>query len=157
MSGLIVIVLIFTVIWGSVSGSFSVINLVFGAALAVLILWLIADRPDADRRFRPLKIAALALLFVVELLKAGWRVARIVVRRDMHLDPAIIEYPLRLTRDFEIALLANLITLTPGTLSVDVSEDRKRLFIHCIDVPDHQAVIDDVRDGFEAKIMEAFP
>ncbi|MEP3300463.1 MAG: Na+/H+ antiporter subunit E, partial [Roseibium sp.] len=56
----------------------------------------------------------------------------------------------------EITMLANLITLTPGTLSVDVSEDRKTLYVHCIDVPDPQATIDDIKNGFERKILEVF-
>ena len=67
-----------------------------------------------------------------------------------------IAFPLTVESDFEIALLANLITLTPGTLSVDVSEDRKVLYIHCIDVPDPEGTIADIRNGFERKIMEAF-
>ncbi len=52
-------------------------------------------------------------------------------------------------------MLANLITLTPGTLSVDVSEDRRFLYIHAIDLADRQALIDDIRTGFERRVMEA--
>ena len=48
----------------------------------------------------------------------------------MRLKPGIFAYPLKVDRDFEITLLANLITLTPGTLSVDVSADRRTLFVH---------------------------
>jgi multicomponent Na+:H+ antiporter subunit E len=59
-------------------------------------------------------------------------------------------------RDFEITLLANLITLTPGTLSVDVSDDRRLLFVHAIDCPDADKAVRDIRDGFERKILEAF-
>jgi multicomponent Na+:H+ antiporter subunit E len=59
-------------------------------------------------------------------------------------------------RDFEIALLANLITLTPGTLSVDISRDRRLLFVHSIDGSDPEGLKRDIANGFERKIMEAF-
>ncbi|RAI32921.1 Na+/H+ antiporter subunit E, partial [Rhodoplanes roseus] len=72
------------------------------------------------------------------------------------ISPGLIAYPLRVNRDFEITLLANLITLTPGTLSVDVSEDRRTLYIHAIDVPDPDQLKRDIAQGFERKILEAF-
>jgi multicomponent Na+:H+ antiporter subunit E len=74
----------------------------------------------------------------------------------MELKPGIFAYPLTVDRDFEITLLANLITLTPGTLSVDVSADRKTLFVHAIDCSEPEATRRDIATGFERKIMEAF-
>ena len=70
--------------------------------------------------------------------------------------PRIFAYPLKLDRDFEITLLANLITLTPGTLSVDVSEDRSILYVHAVDCSDPDSTRQDIANGFERKIMEAF-
>ncbi len=63
---------------------------------------------------------------------------------------------MKVDRDFEITLLANLITLTPGTLSVDVSEDRQVLYVHAIDCSDPDETRRDIAEGFERKIMEAF-
>jgi multicomponent Na+:H+ antiporter subunit E len=63
---------------------------------------------------------------------------------------------LTVDRDLEITLLANLITLTPGTLSVDVSEDRRTLYVHALDCSDPQATKRAIASGFERKIMEAF-
>jgi multicomponent Na+:H+ antiporter subunit E len=74
----------------------------------------------------------------------------------MELRPGIFAYPLKVDRNFEITLLANLITLTPGTLSVDVSSDRKTLFVHAIDCSDPDQTRRDIADGFERKILEAF-
>ncbi len=76
-------------------------------------------------------------------------------RSQRRIRPAIIAFPLTVTSDAEITLLANLITLTPGTLSVDVSEDRRFLYVHAIDVGDREALIREIRDGFEKKVMEA--
>src|SRR5690606_25257724 len=104
------------------------------------------------RRFwrRAIRVAALALLFVQELILSALRVAALVLRPRLDLRPALIAFPLTATRDVEITLLANLITLTPGTLSVDVSADRRYLMIHAIDVADREALVRSIREGFEA-------
>ena len=79
-----------------------------------------------------------------------------VMSPRMEVKPGIFAYPLRVNRDFEITLLANLITLTPGTLSVDVSDDRRILYVHAIDCSDPDRLRQDIAAGFERKIMEAF-
>jgi multicomponent Na+:H+ antiporter subunit E len=96
------------------------------------------------------------LLFIKELNLSGWRVARLVTSPRMDLRPGIFAYPLKLRSDFEITLLANLITLTPGTLSVEVSDDKKTLFVHAIDCSDVDKTIDEIRRGFEHRIEKAF-
>ena len=143
--------------WGAVTGSFEAVNLLFGFVLGTLTLTLIREQVDTGSYFgRFVRIADLALLFLVELVKSAVKVAVTVLTPRLSLSPGIIAYPLTVDRDFEITLLANLITLTPGTLSVDVSADRRVLYVHCIDVPDAAATIADIRDGFERKILEAF-
>lgn len=157
MSGLFLVNILLAVAWGAVTGSFSVINLVFGYVLGLGALFLIREQINTGGYFRRAsRVIGLVLLFLYELAMSAWRVAKIVVRPNLVVNPGIIAYPLTVDSDFEIALLANLITLTPGTLSVDVSEDRKLLYVHCIDVPDPEGTIADIRDGFERKIMEAF-
>jgi multicomponent Na+:H+ antiporter subunit E len=132
-------------------------NLVLGLALAALVLWLAGNElPVARRVGHPGAMLALAWLFARELVLSALRVARIVLSRDMRLAPGIFAYPLRVRSDGEIALLANLITLTPGTLSVDVSEDGRTLFVHAIDCADPDAARRDVAEGFERRIGEAF-
>lgn len=103
-----------------------------------------------------MKWLSLALLFVRELLLSALKVAWLAVSPKLKLRPAIIAYPLTVTSDAEITLLANLITLTPGTLSVDVSSDRKTLYIHAIDVGDREALIGSIAGGFETRVLEAF-
>src|SRR5690606_38861513 len=112
--------------------------------------------PRLLRRLR--RIGALAALFVYELFLSAVRVGVLVARPNLraHLKPAIIAFPLTVTSDREITLLANLITLTPGTLSIDVSEDRKVLYVHAISVEDREALIRDIASGFEARVMEVF-
>ncbi len=157
MTSLFLINILLALAWGAITGSFSEVNLAFGFVLGLGALYLIREQVGTKAYFQRFgKGVGLAALFVYELVLSAWRVAVIVLQPKIELQPGIIALPLTVDRDFEITMLANLITLTPGTLSVDVSEDRKTLFIHCIDVPDPQATIDDIKNGFERKILEVF-
>jgi multicomponent Na+:H+ antiporter subunit E len=79
-----------------------------------------------------------------------------VVAPAGRLRPAIVAVPLTLDRDAEIALLANLITLTPGTLSLDVSPDRRTLYVHAMATAGPDELRREIRDGFERRILEVF-
>ncbi len=154
----IVVNLILTLIWAVVTGSFSIHNLLLGFATGALSLWLVREQlPATLHRVRPLKLLLLAVLFFKELSLSAIKVAIMVLQPNMRLRPGIFAFPLTLTRDFEITLLANLITLTPGTLSVDVSEDRKTLYVHALDCHDPAAERRAISSGFERRIREAFP
>ena len=96
---------------------------------------------------------SLIALFVKELILSALKVAWLVLQPRINIRPAIIAYPLTVTTDAQITLLANMITLTPGTLSVDVSADRRTLYIHAIDVASKEALIGDIAAGFETKIL----
>ena len=143
--------------WVAITGVFSFANLVMGLLLATVALYLIRERVGWPHFFlRTRRIVSLALLFLYELVLSALRVAFLVVSPKMKIRPGIIAFPLTVQRDFEITLLANLITLTPGTLSVDVSDDKATLFVHCIDSSDPDKVRRDIAEGFERKIIEAF-
>ena len=148
---------LFAIAWSFVTGSFAMINLVFGFVLGAAALYLIREQVGSVgyfSRFR--RVVSLALLFLYELILSAWKVAKLVLSPKMDINPGIFAYPLVVDRDFEITLLANLITLTPGTLSVDVSEDQRTLYVHAIDCRDPEQTRRDIAEGFERKIMEAF-
>ncbi|WP_430440513.1 Na+/H+ antiporter subunit E [Shinella sp.] len=150
-------VALLALLWLAVSGSFTLPNLLLGLVAGALSLALIRDHIQPDgRRIRPLKLLSLVLLFIKELALSAWKVAVLVASPKMALKPGIFAFPLTVDRDFEITLLANLITLTPGTLSVDVSADRKVLYVHALDCSDPVGTRRDIADGFEKKILEAF-
>jgi len=143
--------------WGAVTGSFSPINLIFGFALGAVALSLIREQVGSMGYFsRARRVISLMVLFIYELVLSSVRIAILVLKPNMNLKPGIFAYPLKVDRDFEITLLANLITLTPGTLSVDVSDDRQTLYIHTVDCSDPDGLRQDIADGFERKILEAF-
>ncbi|GAB5511143.1 MAG: Na+/H+ antiporter subunit E [Hyphomicrobiales bacterium] len=158
MTGMFLVNVLLAVAWVFVTGSFSVLNGVFGFLLGLAALSLIREQIGTIgyvRRVR--RVTGLAGLFLYELLLSALRVFKLVLTPDLSkLEPGFIAYPLTVDRDFEISMLANLITLTPGTLSVDVSDDRRTLYIHAIHVPDPEELRTDIANGFERKILEAF-
>lgn len=158
MTGMFLVNVLLAVAWVFVTGSFSVLNGVFGFLLGLAALSLIREQIGTIgyvRRVR--RVTGLAGLFLYELLLSALRVFKLVLTPDLSkLEPGFIAYPLTVDRDFEISMLANLITLTPGTLSVDVSDDRRTLYIHTIHVPDPEELRTDIANGFERKILEAF-
>lgn len=152
-------VIAFAVVWAAITGVFSLTNVIFGALIGVWALWVVRERMQVSRTFLRLwRAISLLGLFVFEIVLSAVRVAMVVVspRLDRALNPAIIAFPLTLKSDVQITMLANMITLTPGTLSVDVSEDRKTLYVHAISVRDRQSLIRSIARGFERKIIEAF-
>lgn len=105
---------------------------------------------------RAWRILRLILAFFSEFTLSVIRVCQLVLSPRMRIRPAVIAFPLTVRRDFEITLLANLITLTPGTLAIDVSDDRSTLYVHVIDCPDPAVAAREIADGFERLILEAF-
>lgn len=105
---------------------------------------------------RPYRILKLLAVFLWEFAVSVFRVARLLLSPRLHFTPAAFRFRLALTSDAQITLLANMITLTPGTLTVDVTDDRSALIVHAIDCPDVEAACADIRNGFERLIREAF-
>ena len=143
--------------WAAMTGAFGFVNLVFGFVLGGIALGLIREQAGSVSHFRRAAGAIkLAIIFLFELLKSSITVARIVLSPSPKLSPAIIAFPLEVTSDAEITLLANMITLTPGTLSMDVSADRKTLYVHAINAPDPEDVIASTKASFERRIIRVF-
>jgi multicomponent Na+:H+ antiporter subunit E len=151
--------IILALFWAAATGNFSLANLLFGAAIGGFGLFLVRDRVESPRLLlRTRRLVALVGLFVYELFLSAFRVALLVIRPDVRraLRPAIIAFPLSVKSNAEITLLANLITLTPGTLSVDVSDDGKFLYVHALNCVDKERLIREIAQGFEIRVAEAF-
>ncbi|MBF0680917.1 MAG: Na+/H+ antiporter subunit E [Devosia sp.] len=155
----VLLVVILALVWAGITGSFSGLNLLFGGLVGGLAVWLLRGSLRQGGEWRKLgQIASLCLLFVYELMVSAIRVAWVVIQPDIKgaIRPAVIAVPLTVKSDAEIALLANLITLTPGTLSVDVSEDRSTLYVHALALSSPEALIAEIANGFEARIAEIY-
>ena len=150
--------LLFVAVWLAVTGSVTLANIIFALVVSTLALGIIRHQLPGGRNhwLRLVRVLSLVLLFFKELALSAWKVAVLVTRPKLDVQPGIFAYPLTVTTDFEITLLANLITLTPGTLSVDVSDDRRTLYVHALDCADPGGLRRDIANGFERRIKEAF-
>lgn len=153
------VTIVLALIWAAITGSFTLLNLLLGLSVGLIALWFVRNRLAAPVHIlRARRIVALAALFFWELTLSAVRVAWLVITPNMksQLKPAIIAFPLTAKSDPEITLLANLITLTPGTLSVDVSEDRKFIYVHALSMDDKSELVKSIAEGFESRIIEVF-
>jgi multicomponent Na+:H+ antiporter subunit E len=149
--------LLFAAAWTAVSGAFTLPNFALGFAFGLFAIFVLREQIGAAAYFsRARRIASLLRLFLYELMMSAIKVATMVLSRDMKLKSGIFAYETELKSDAQITLLANLITLTPGTLTIDVSDDGRVLYIHAVDCSDVEATKADIRGGFERKIREAF-
>ncbi len=141
--------------WCLLHDEISLRQFVIGFLVGLLVMLFFPRSFHQERRyFRKLMLSVqLALFFVKELLIANWTVVRQVLAWKLAIRPGIVAYPLSLQNDVLITLLANMITLTPGTLSVEVSPDRQFLFIHFLDVADVEEEIRIIKDGFERYLL----
>lgn len=144
-----------SLLWAFVTGNVTLSNLVVGFVLGYIVLMFSERVPGFRTTFRRLwKAATLLVYFLWELLVANLKVAAIVVSPRIRIHPGVIAVPLDVRTDAEITLLANLITLTPGTMSLEVSDDRHVLYVHAIDVPDRDALVQSIKQGFERRVIE---
>jgi multicomponent Na+:H+ antiporter subunit E len=142
--------------WGALMGAFDAVTLAAGFGVGYLVLW--AVQPALGRSAYVTGVwraVAFALFYLAELVLSSLRVAVDVCRPRLRVCPGVVGIPLRARTDAEITVLANLISLTPGTLSLDVSPDRQRLYVHAMDLdgggPD--ALRADIRDALEARVL----
>lgn len=145
-----------SLVWATLTGDFSLSNLVAGFLIAYGLLWFASGTVGANSPYfgRMRIFLGFAWFFLKELWLANLRVALEVVSPRPNIRPGIVAVPLEVQSDAEITLLANLITLTPGTLSLDVSSDRSMLFVHAMYAEDPAAVRREIKEGFERKVME---
>ncbi|MFJ7738156.1 Na+/H+ antiporter subunit E [Lysinibacillus sp. NPDC097287] len=142
-------------VWMFLSSNFTAAGFIVGFILGVIII-IIMQRFFTSRLYlaRVWAIIKLSLLFLKELILANIQVLKVVLKPQLNMQPAFFAYPTVLTQDWEITLLSNLITLTPGTVVVHVSDDAKTLYVHAIDIGDVDEAVTAIRDSFEKAILE---
>jgi multicomponent Na+:H+ antiporter subunit E len=141
-------------VWLPMTGRFTFANLLLGFAVGYLVLFLCPGTRRTSYFRRVFSLVRFAAFFTREMLRSALRIAYDVLTPEHHMRPAVLGVPLEARTDAEIALLANLVTLTPGTLSLDVSEDRRTLYIHAMYVDDPERVRRHVKEDFERRLLE---
>ncbi|USD62385.1 Na+/H+ antiporter subunit E [Vibrio sp. SCSIO 43140] len=141
--------------WMLINGSYSSGNFVVGFIVGFFALRLSQPfglKTSYFKRFR----AALSLFvyFIYEMIVSVARVMWDVITPTHLSDPDIVYVPLDATSDVEITLLANMVSLTPGSLCLDVTKDKKHLVVHAMFAPKHEEVIQSIKQGMERRILE---
>jgi len=157
--------IILAITWCLLQEKFTVVEFVLGFLYGYGILYalrIVLDDKKDERQvlsssdYFSLTAKSLGYLFVFlsELIKANLEVVKIVLSRELKMTPGIIAYKLDVKTDAGITLLANSITLTPGTLSIDLSEDRKTLYIHALHMEDADELEESIRSSLETYTKE---
>lgn len=142
-------------VWMFLSASFNASTFIVGYILGLLIIFMLRRYFHSRFYVIPfLVICKLILIFLKELLLSNIAVLKVILAPSMNIQPCIFALPLEVKKDWEITVLSNLITLTPGTLVVDVSEDGNTLYVHTLDAPNVEETIKQIKESFEKTILE---
>lgn len=146
------------VIWAGLWGSFSLTQLVIGFHVGFVTLWVAQPLFGGPNGYylRAYRVVKLALFFLYDLFVSSLQVAYDVLTPTDYSNPAILRMPLDVKSDIEILLVTNLISLTPGSLSLDVTPDRKTLIVHVMFADDPQKAIAGLKSGMERLVKEVF-
>lgn len=141
--------------WMLINGSYSGLNFVIGFTVGFFALRLSQPFGLKTSYFQRFKAALkLLLYFGYEVIVSVARVVWDVVTPTHLSEPDIVYIPLDVSSDLEITLLANMVSLTPGSLSLDVTSDKKYLVVHAMFAPQHDVVITGIKGGLERLILE---
>lgn len=147
--------ILLTLAWLALTGGFTAANFAIGFVLAIPVIWL-SQRGEETTSYlvRLRRLAGFAAFFLWELLKANLRVAHDVLTPRHRMRPGVIAVPLEEVSNMQLLVLTTLITLTPGTLSLDISSDRGTLYIHAMYIDDLERFREAIRAGYERRVRE---
>ncbi|SHK01034.1 multisubunit potassium/proton antiporter, PhaE subunit [Shimia gijangensis] len=150
--------LLLTIVWLLLVNRFSINSLLFGGFLGIVIPFITRPYwPNMPRIRHPLKIVEYILVVLYDIVVANVVVAKLVLfHKNENLKAAWISVPLELKSPEAITVLAGTITLTPGTVSSDVSSEGHALLVHCLHAPDPDAVCEDIKTRYEGRLKEIF-
>ena len=154
----LVINLLLAFVWVAVTGEFTVLNAVIGLVVGSVVLLVTQPLLSSKRYWLMMwHMIELAGRFLLNLVLSSLRIAADTLTPRFHMTPGVVAVPLDVETELEITVLANLISLTPGTLSLDVSEDRKTLFIHAmyIQPDDVDQTRAEIKQSMERRVVKA--
>lgn len=149
--------LVLLTVWLLLANSIHPGHIVLGAVIAFVIpLFTKVFWPQRARMRHPTAVLNFVLAVLWDIVVANLQVATLILAPGRKMRPRFVRLPLALRSEFAIAVLANTISLTPGTVTADVAGDRKSLLIHCLHVDDEAALIDNIKRRYEQRIKEIF-
>ena len=148
---------ILTVVWLLLVNTLSFGSIILGLLLGWLIpLFTLPFWPERVVIRRPLTLLAFIIIVLKDILVANFIVAGLILRGPRRLKPAFIKLPLELESDLAISLLSNTICLTPGTVSAQLSRDRRYLLVHTLNTDDSEALLHTIKQRYERPLKEVF-
>lgn len=143
--------------WVALTGQLTPMNFGFGFGVGFLLLWIISRHTEQAAYFRKVwQIIRFAGFFIWQLILANLRVTYEILTPAHTMRPAVVAVPLDIKNPAAITLLANLITLTPGTLSLDIAPNGDTLYVHAMHVQDADAFRNEIKTGFEQYVKGVF-
>jgi multicomponent Na+:H+ antiporter subunit E len=147
--------LLLALVWMAMTGHFDLANFALGFAFGYVVLFLLQRVLGHSGYFaKSMLLLRFAGFYALEVVRANLRVAFDVVTPALRARPGIVAVPLDARTDAEITLLANLITMTPGTLAVDVADDRSVMYVHAMFVEQPEAFAQAIKDDLERRVLE---
>nr|WP_202598366.1 MULTISPECIES: Na+/H+ antiporter subunit E [unclassified Vibrio] len=147
--------MLLALVWLVLSGNYTISNLFAGMIMSYAILaYLLRDSPTFEAYFKKLpKVISFGLFFIWDLIKANGRVAYDVLTPTHLMKPAVIAIPLELRDEGAITMFATLITVTPGSLALDVATDKSVLYVHLMYFEDEARQIEEFK-RLEARVID---
>ncbi|MGH7930815.1 MAG: Na+/H+ antiporter subunit E [Candidatus Binatia bacterium] len=141
--------------WAAITGLFTWSNVLVGFILAYPVLFIAQRAVGSPTYFRRIDhVLRFAVFYVWQLILANLRVAYDVMTPRLRMRPGVVAIPLDAKTDAEITMLANLITLTPGSVSLDVSSDRRFLYLHAMYIDDVEEFRESIKSTIERRVLE---
>ena len=152
-----ILTIILWIIWLLLNNSVAAGHLVLGFLLAVIISWYTADFwPRKVNIQEPLTLLKFIAIVLWDILVANVKVAKLILDKSDKLTPAFIRIDLDIQTPLGISILANTISLTPGTVSCDYKADSHQLLIHCLSVDDIDEAIQEIKQRYEQPLIKVF-
>ncbi|RDV37791.1 Na+/H+ antiporter subunit E [Bradymonadaceae bacterium TMQ3] len=149
--------LVLLAVWLLAQGKLELSTIIGGVVLALVLpalTYRFTDSFPKVRRLRPL--IQYVVIVMWDILVANLVVARLILGSSRKLKPTFLEVPVKLTNPYAITIFAATISLTPGTVSSNLSGDRKTLLVHALTSDDPDAEIQLMKARYEAPLLEAF-
>ncbi len=147
-----------TIVWTLLQNDLSWGMFVFGLVLGIIIpIGTARWWPDRPHRLAGGRMIVYCIIVIWDIIVANVQVAWIVLTKPNNkMSPAWVVIPLDIRTPEAITILAGTITLTPGTVSADLSDEGHSLLVHALDAPDVDAVRDDIKNRYESRLLEIF-
>jgi multicomponent K+:H+ antiporter subunit E len=145
------------VVWLLLNNTLDPAHLVLGALLAVVVPWFTAKlRAERPRIRKPFVILRLGLVVLWDIVLSNIEVARRILGPEAAIKPRFVWVPLALTDPHAILSLAGIITMTPGTLTAEISPDRRHLLVHAFNVDDETELVAQIKARYETPLKEIY-